>query len=80
MEIEAMVLDFVRAELLPEGSTLDPEESLFSSGLIDSIGIVRLIAHIERELDIRVPATDLVPDNFRTIRVMASYLTGLAKP
>ena len=76
-EIETLISGFLRDELLPDGAIPDPEESLFASGLIDSIAIVRLVAHVERELDVTVPAPVLVPDNFRTIRVLASYLAGL---
>ena len=76
-EIEALISGFLRDELLPDGSIPGPEESLFASGLVDSIAIVRLVAHVERELDVTVPAPDLVPDNFRTVRVLASYLAGL---
>ena len=56
---------------------IDVEDDLLTSGIIDSIGIVRLIADLEAELGVSVPAPDLVPENFRTIRVMTSYLDSL---
>jgi len=56
---------------------IDVEDDLLTSGLIDSIGIVRLIADLEAKLGVVVPAPDLVPENFRTIQVMTTYLDSL---
>lgn len=56
---------------------IDPDEDLLTGGLIDSIGIVRLIADAEAELGVKVPDPDLVPENFRTLRVMVVYFDGL---
>lgn len=57
-----------------EDSPIDLDDNIFTAGLVDSIGIVRLIAHLEDTLGIRIPPKDLVPSNFRTIRTMAEYL------
>jgi acyl carrier protein len=76
--IEALVIEFIADELIEDkDQTIDVNENLFTSGLVDSIGIVRLIAHLQHQLGVDVPRTDLVPENFRTIRVMATYLQGL---
>ena len=37
---------------------------------------MRLIAHLESALGIKIPPADLIPQNFRTIRVMAAYLAS----
>jgi acyl carrier protein len=76
--IEDLVIRFIRDQLHP-GSKIevDPEENLFTSGLVDSIGAMRLVNHVETELNTRIPPPDLIPANFRTIRVMATYLCGL---
>lgn len=63
------------AEIPPED--VDPEEDLLTGGLIDSIGIVRLIADAEAELGVKVPDPDLIPENFRTLAVMVVYFDGL---
>lgn len=74
--IEALIADYITGELLRDGSTLDPDENLFTAGYVDSVGIMRLIAHVESTLEVQIPPTDLVPENFRTVRVMAAYLAG----
>ena len=56
---------------------IDADENLLTSGLVDSVGMMRLINDVEDLLDLEVPAPGLVPQNFRTIAVMAQYLVGL---
>jgi len=76
--IEIKILDFVRDELAGvETVDIDIDDNLLTSGLIDSVGIARLIAHVQDELGVTVPPQDMVPPNFRTIRIMAAYLRGL---
>ena len=76
--IEEIVITFIRAQLHPGVEVdVDPEANLFTSGLIDSVGAMRMIAHIEEVLQVKIPPTALIPANFRTIRVMADYLASL---
>lgn len=75
--IETLIVEFVREEHADGDTAVDLDENLLTSGLVDSVGIVRLIAHLEQQLGVDVPRTDLIPENFRTVRVMAVYLAGL---
>ena len=77
--IESLIVRFIRDELADGAAVdpIDPDENLFASGLVDSVGIVRLIAHLKEQLGVSVPPTDLIPENFRTVRVMATYMQGL---
>ncbi len=75
--IEAIIVDFIRGALArDESMTIDPTENLLTGGLVDSIGIVRLIAHLQEQLNVTIPPTDLVPENFRTVQIMVAYLGG----
>ena len=76
-EVEALIVEFIRDQVVGDAAqSIDPEENLLTSGLVDSVGIVRLIAHVRERLGVTVPPNDLVPENFRTIRVMAAYMHG----
>ena len=78
--IEELILDFVRDQLVGDDvEQIGLEDNLLLAGLIDSVGIVRLIAHVSAELRVTIPPGDLIPDNFRTIRIMAAYLHGLPR-
>lgn len=77
-DIENDIMQYIRQDILgADDADLDPDENLITSGMIDSVGAMRLIAHIEATLQVKIPPTDLVPQNFRTVRVMAAYLQGL---
>lgn len=74
-DVATIIVDFIRDEMVGEESLdVDLDENLLTSGLVDSVGIVRLIAHVKERLGVSVPPTDLVPGNFRTIRVMSTYM------
>lgn len=78
-DVETLIADFIRHQLAGEPDLdIDPDENLLAGGLVDSVGIVRLIAHLKERLDVDVPPSDLVPQNFRTVRVMAAYMAGRA--
>ena len=77
-QIEEMIVRFLAREIQSKGEDpVDRDENLFTSGVVDSVGIMRLIAHLESSLAVKIPPQDLVPQNFRTVQVMASYLEGL---
>jgi acyl carrier protein len=51
------------------------EEELLSSGLVDSITIMKVIAHLEETYEIKVPPQDMVIENFNTIKSITEYIT-----
>jgi acyl carrier protein len=79
-DIERLILEYVGGELMEPGEPpLGLDDNLLTGGYVDSVAIVRLIAHVESALQVRIPPPDLVPQNFRTVRVMAAYLAGLQR-
>ncbi|WP_040302788.1 phosphopantetheine-binding protein [Algoriphagus machipongonensis] len=50
------------------------EEELLSSGLIDSITIMKLIAHLEEAYEIKVPPQDMVIENFNSVSSISEYI------
>lgn len=57
-----------------EGASVGDNESFLESGIIDSTGILEVVAWIEDTFAYRVPDTDLLPENFDTINRLAAYL------
>ena len=80
-EIERLIVALVEEFGDTEGmdGDIDLEANLLTSGMIDSIGIVRLIAELEQQLGVTVPPEDLIPENFRTVRVMTRFLASLSE-
>lgn len=71
-----IITEFVIDEFLPDVSPddLDPEEDLLQSGVIDSLGLLKLIAWIEDTFDVAVDDAALDPDNFRTVATIDSFV------
>lgn len=74
-EIESLIKSYIGTSLSRKPiDALSAESNLFAEGYLDSIGIMKLIAHIETQLELKIPPKDLVPRNFMTIKAMSSYL------
>jgi len=70
------VIRFLKNEILNSPSAeVDMESQLISEGLIDSMGIVRLMTHLQRLYSIKeLNYADLTLDNFRTIGQVAAMV------
>lgn len=49
-------------------------DDLLGSGILDSLGMMKLILFIEKEFNIKVPAEDMTIENFMTISHINDYL------
>lgn len=49
------------------GQKVKDGDALISSGLIDSLSILKLIARLERRLAVTIPLANLQPDDFESI-------------
>jgi len=54
--------------------SVEPGDSLFDSGLLDSFALPDLVAAIEKEFSIRIPDSDLNPRKFDSIERIEAYL------
>ncbi len=49
------------------------DDSFLEKGIIDSTGILELVAFVEDEFEIEVGDEELIPDNFDSIEKLAAY-------
>lgn len=72
----AVVLKEYILEELMKGSqdVLDENENLLAAGIIDSLGILRLVSFVEDKFGIEVPDNDVTIDNFQSIKSMSDYV------
>ena len=65
-------VDDLRKFLQPHSpSVLAPETDLLEQGVIDSLMMMDLVAHLEGTYGIRLSAEDVVPRQFRSIAALA---------
>jgi acyl carrier protein len=75
-EVEERLRGFIVSEfLLDHGTnTVDPLDDLLSSGIIDSMGVMEMVAFVEENLGVQVDDEDIVPENFRTLRALTDLV------
>ena len=69
---EEAVLEIYRESLDIEVGGLDVD--VFEDGLLDSLGLVVLVAEIEERFGLRIPFETLEIDEFRTVRSLAKVV------
>ena len=71
-----LIRDFILHERLngEQADELEFDTNLLVSGLVDSLGLVRLLAHLQEQLSITIPPQDVTIENFISINVMEIYL------
>lgn len=75
-EHETALTEFVRNELLHgRKMALTDDADLLSAGIVDSLGILRLVAFMEERFGVKVPDEDVVFENFQSIKAMAGYVS-----
>jgi acyl carrier protein len=60
--------------LFGQGEDLDDAASFLENGIIDSTGVLELVAHLEEAYDVKVQDDELVPDNLDSIEAIVAYL------
>ncbi len=54
--------------------SLEPDEDLLEQGIIDSLGIMKLILFIEETFSITVLDEEIVPENFQCLNSMVKFV------
>jgi acyl carrier protein len=76
--VNSRVREFIKDNFMyrDDRADLADTESLLDAGLIDSTGILELVAFIETEFSIQMADTDIVPDNLDSVETIVRYVEG----
>lgn len=79
MDIKEQIKQFITVELAGQpGLALGNDDDLLLSGLVDSLGVVRLIGFLEDQTGVNIPPGEITIENFGTVSAMAAYLGAKA--
>jgi D-alanine--poly(phosphoribitol) ligase subunit 2 len=73
MDNQAKVIEII-GRVTGKPVAMDPDESLFDSGILDSFALTDVITEIEKQFSISVPDSDLTPRKFNSISRIVSYI------
>ncbi|NYH55677.1 acyl carrier protein [Nocardiopsis arvandica] len=76
MQHAETIREFVVREFLPDVSAgeLDMDRDLLESGIVDSLGLLKVIAWLEERYDVVAEDEDLTPERFRSVASIAEFL------
>lgn len=70
------VKTFIEMELLRgQKENFDESTDLIAEGIIDSLGLMRLVTFLEENCQVQVLDEDMVAENFRTLAAIQSFIT-----
>jgi acyl carrier protein len=78
MELHADLLEMIATEV-----SLDPSAEIVGStdllltGLVDSLGIIDVVAWLEDRLDLTIEPSDIVLEHFQTVDLMTEFIGRL---
>ena len=74
-DIKDQITKFLLNSFVKEsGLVLDDDTSFLEEGIIDSVGVMELVAFLEQTFGFRVEDEEIIPDNFDSINKLLKYI------
>ncbi len=76
MDETVKIKQFIVDEFMPDVPVeeLDADFDLLTGGVVDSLGLLKVVAWLETEYDIGVDESELGPESFRTVNAIREYI------
>jgi len=75
MSVEKKIRDFIEENfILDGGDNLSAEDSLLEKGIIDSTGVLELVAFIEENYSFKIADEELIPENLDSIKNISRFI------
>ncbi len=75
-EIHRIISAFIEQELIggASDSSLRIDDDLLTSGIVDSLGVMRLVGFVEEEFGVATPPEDVTIEHFVSVLAIAGYI------
>lgn len=74
MSTQTVLTSYIQQEFVRGRKELQPHDDLLNTGILNSLGILKLVSFIEDRFDIQIPDEDIVFENFQSIHSLSEYL------
>jgi len=75
MNIEAQLQSFITTNFyVGDAVALTPRTSLIDHGIVDSTGLLEVVAFLEKEFGIQVLDEEVIPENLENLERMCAYV------
>lgn len=69
------IITYIKEEVSNEVvDHIDVDEDLLGNGIVDSIGMIKLISFLEQEFQVSIPPEDMIVENFMTLQHITDYI------
>jgi len=71
------IMEFIKNQLVREKTmkNIGRGDDLIESGIIDSLGILKLLEFLESKFSINIADEELIPENFESIESIESFIS-----
>lgn len=70
------IIAYLKSEISNEPlDDIDINEDLLGSGIVDSLGMMRLVVFLEKEFQKKIGPEDMTVENFKTVQSISDYLS-----
>lgn len=70
------ILTIIGEDILMEDNFhIEMNEDLLTSGTLDSMALMRLVAALEEKYNIKIPPTDLIIEHFLNVQSIEDYIS-----
>ena len=81
MQIEHKIREFIVKNLYyAEDNPIADEDSFLETGVVDSMGVMELVAFIQSEFGVEVAQKEIVVENFDSVRKLANFVRRRLPP
>ena len=76
MNIKEQLKDYIARNLLfsDNGFKYDDDDSFLEEGIVDSIGVLELVAFVDETFGVEVEDHEVTPDNFDSVNKLTAYV------
>ena len=74
--MDTILIDYINEQFLQDqpDETIGSQDDLLSEGIIDSLGMMKLIRFIETKFEIKVRPEDMTIENFTSVEMISGYI------
>lgn len=74
MSTQTVLINYIQQEFVRGRKELQPQDDLLNTGILNSLGILKLVSFIEDRFNIQIPDEDILFENFQSVHRLSSYL------
>ncbi len=70
------IIAYIKNDIANESlEDIELQDDLLSTGVIDSMGMMKLLTFIEKEANFKIPPEDMTVENFMTLESIMGYIS-----